>query len=182
MKAFYHADSQALTIRTRLISRHLNREPQRSRFSALLGVLEGADLKTTTATGLIDAGLFARAGGPGEREMLIEAVLEYARRARFNGLPSRAGALFLTPTLGEAKRFAELVPVRCGHIHCCLAEPDDGALLDWSLIAPAASWDLDAPLDRLAAMADAYWSAANSGDPLWEFVTHGQVMVLQRME
>ncbi len=182
MQAFYHAGTQVMTIRTRLASRHLNREPQRERFSVLLAAVERA-LSLATAAALLDEpSSQGRIAGPESAALLLEAVVEHVRRTRFPHLPTRVSAIFLTPTMEDARRFEELTPGKRGYIHCCLAEPDDGAVLDWNLIVPPARWDPGTPLDRLFEIATRYWSGESSAHPIREFVTHGQVMVLQRME
>lgn len=176
MKAFYHADSVPMTIRTRLVSRYLRHDRERGAVAQVITRTEGGPLATQDLVALRE--MLGELGfeEAGADRLIVEAVAEVVRHTDFPDRPARAGALFLTPSPQEARRFAALAGDR-PVLHCCLAEPDDGAVLDWSLLA--------VPLDEgglavLAERVERYWRGEPGPEPLWEFVTHGQVMVLQR--
>jgi hypothetical protein len=176
VKAFYHADSVPMTIRTRLASRHLRHEPERGALAQVIALVERGAPATQDLAALRD--LLASLGfeGPGIDRLIVEATAEVLRRLEFPERPARADALFLTPSPQEARRFAAQAGNR-PVLHCCLAEPDDGAVLDWGLLAAALD---DGGMPALVERVGRYWRGEPGPDPLWEFVTHGQVMVLQQ--
>ena len=165
-----------MTIRTRLVSRHLCQAADRSGFDRLLRQFDAAPpashdlgaLRTTLGGLGFDAATSDR--------LIVEAVAEALRRSGHAERPERASAMFLTPSPQEARRYAAAAGDR-PVLHCCLAEPDDGALLDWSLLAaPLEPGGVPALVERVGR----YWRGEPGPALLWEFVTHGQVMVLQQ--